>query len=26
MAIQNLKRLGEGYGARDEYRYDIARN
>tara|TARA_A100001388_G_scaffold58435_1_gene40318 strand:+ start:389 stop:1024 length:636 start_codon:yes stop_codon:yes gene_type:complete len=26
MALQNLKRLGEGYGARDEYRYDIARN
>jgi hypothetical protein len=26
MALQNLKRLGEGYGARDEYRFDIARN
>jgi len=26
MALQSLKRLGEGYGARDEYRFDIARN
>jgi hypothetical protein len=25
MAISALKKLGEGYGARDEYRYDIAR-
>ncbi len=25
MAIQGLKKLGEGYGARDEFRYDIAR-
>jgi len=25
MALQNLKRLGEGYGARDEFRYDISR-
>ena len=25
MAISSLKKLGEGYGARDEYRYDIAR-
>ena len=24
MAISSLKKLGEGYGARDEYRYDIA--
>ena len=24
-AITSLKRLGEGYGARDEFRYDIAR-
>lgn len=25
MAIQALKKLGEGYGVRDEYRYDIAK-
>jgi len=25
MAIQALKKLGEGYGARDEFRYDIAK-
>ena len=25
LAVQALKRLGEGYGSRDEYRYDIAR-
>ena len=25
MAVSALKKLGEGYGARDEYRYDIAR-
>tara|TARA_R100001594_G_scaffold119979_1_gene155505 strand:- start:1026 stop:1661 length:636 start_codon:yes stop_codon:yes gene_type:complete len=25
MALQSLKRLGEGYGARDEFRYDISR-
>ena len=25
MAISALKKLGEGYGARDDYRYDIAR-
>ena len=25
MALQGLKKLGEGYGARDEFRYDIAK-
>ena len=24
-AVASLKALGEGYGSRDEYRYDIAR-
>ena len=26
LAMTALKRLGEGYGAKDEYRYDIARS
>jgi hypothetical protein len=24
-AVSALKKIGEGYGARDEYRYDISR-